>query len=149
MDFPTHFRNGSVLLAPPVSDKWTLLETMVDSLSATWNLSKDAQNLCLERVLERERCVSTGMEAGIAVPHAAIEGLEKMVVSMAILPGGLEFESLDGQPAEIVVMILVPKHEKLIHLQTLTEVARRLGDASFRAELLSAASPEAVIQLWS
>ena len=63
--------------------------------------------------------------------------------------GGLDFESLDGRPAQIVVMILVPKHEKLIHLQTLTEVARRLGDASFRTDLLAAASPEAVIQLWS
>ncbi|PCJ53956.1 MAG: PTS sucrose transporter subunit IIABC [Planctomycetota bacterium] len=149
MDFPTHFRSGSVLLAPLVTDKWNLLENMVDSLSSTWNLSNEAQNLCLESVLERERCVSTGMEAGIAVPHAAVEGLDKMVVSMAILPGGLDFESLDGQPAQIVVMILVPKHEKLIHLQTLTEVARRLGDASFRTDLLAAASPEAVIQLWS
>ena len=149
MDFPTHFRSGSVLLAPSVPDKWKLLESMVDALSSAWNLSEEAQNLCLECVVAREQCVSTGMEAGIAVPHAAVEGLEKMVVSMAILPGGLDFESLDGQPAQIVVMILVPKHEKLMHLQTLTEVARRLGDASFRSTLLAAAAPEDVVQLWS
>ncbi|MDA0666162.1 MAG: PTS sugar transporter subunit IIA [Planctomycetota bacterium] len=149
MDFPTHFRSGSVLLAPSVSDKWKLLESMVDAVSSAWDLSEDAQSLCLECVVAREQCVSTGMEAGIAVPHAAVEGLDKMVVSMAILPEGLDFESLDGKPAQIVVMILVPKHEKLIHLQTLTEVARRLGDATFRNDLLAAADPEDVIQLWS
>jgi len=149
MDFPAHFRSGSVLLAPPVSDKWNLLEAMVEALSSAWNLTVEAQNLCLECVVAREQCVSTGMEAGIAVPHAAVEGLDRMLVSMAILPGGLAFESIDGQPAQIVVMILVPKHEKLIHLQTLAEVARRLGDASFRADLLAAAAPEDVVQLWS
>lgn len=149
MDFPAHFRSGSVLLAPTVSDKWKLLESMVDALSSAWNLSKEAQSLCLQSVVAREQCVSTGMEAGIAVPHAAVEGLDQMVVSMAILPGGLDFESLDGQPAQIVVMILVPKHEKLMHLQTLTEVARRLGNPSFRTNLLAAKGPEAVVQLWS
>ena len=149
MDFPAHFRPDSVLLAPKVSDKWNLLEAMVDALSTAWNLPEEARNLCLESVVAREQCVSTGMEAGIAVPHAAVEGLDQMVVSMAILPDGLNFESLDGQPAQIVVMILVPKHEKLVHLQTLTEVARRLGDASFRSTLLAAPAPQDVVQLWS
>jgi len=149
MDFPAHFRSGSVLLGPPVPDKWKLLESMVEALASAWNLSEEAKNLCLECVVAREQCVSTGMEAGIAVPHAAVEGLSNMVVSMAILPDGLDFESLDGQPAQIVVMILVPKHEKLMHLQTLTEVARRLGDADFRSNLLASTQPEAVVQLWS
>jgi len=149
MDFPTHFRAGSILLAPPVSDKWELLESMVDALATAWNLSSEVRNLCLECVVAREECVSTGMEAGIAVPHAAVEGLEQMFVSMALLPDGLDFASLDDKPAQIVVMILVPKHEKLMHLQTLTEVARRLGDVSFRDQLLQASSTEDVVQLWS
>jgi len=149
MDFPNHFRSGSILLAPHVSDKWKLLESMVDALANTWKLSAEARNLCLKCVVAREECVSTGMEAGIAVPHAAVDGLEKMLVGMAVLPDGLDFASLDSKPAQIVVMILVPKHEKLMHLQTLTEVARRLGDSTFRTNLLQASSPEAVLQLWS
>jgi PTS system fructose-specific IIC component len=78
-----------------------------------------------------------------------VEGLPKMIIGMAILPEGLAFESLDSQPATVVVMILVPKSEKLAHLQTLTEVARRLSGNAFRQSLLQAQSGEQVVELWS
>jgi len=54
-----------------------------------------------------------------------------MLVGMALLPDGMDFEAMDGQSTEVVVLILVPKAEKLMHLQTLSEVARRLGDPRF------------------
>ena len=149
MDFPAHFRSASVLLAPQVSDKWKLLESMVEAVALSWEMSPEIQAQCLSCVVAREESVSTGMEAGIAVPHAAVEGLEQMVVGMAILPQGLEFASLDGRPTQVVVMILVPREEKLLHLRSLTEVARRLSDPDFRHNLLRAQDPDEVIRLWS
>lgn len=149
MDFPDHLLPDSVLLAPAVSDKWKLLESMVQAVSGSWDMSPEIREACHKCVFAREESASTGMEAGIAVPHAAVDGLEHLVISMAIMPEGLEFASLDGKPAQVIVMILVPKKEKLIHLQTLTEVARRLANADFRAQLLQAGSPADVIQLWS
>ncbi len=149
MDFPAHLRPSSILLAPQVADKWALLADMVRALQASWDFSEELYEVCLRCVLEREKSVSTGMEAGIAVPHAAVDGLPTMVMSMALIPEGLEFGSLDGKPAQVVVMILVPKQEKLMHLQTLTEVARRLGNQEFRQALLAAASAEEVLRLWN
>ncbi|MGB0952192.1 MAG: PTS sugar transporter subunit IIA [Planctomycetota bacterium] len=149
MDFPNHLLPDSVLLAPTVSDKWKLLESMVQAVADSWNMSPEIAEACQKCVFAREESASTGMEAGIAVPHAAVDGLEHLVIGMAILPDGLAFASLDGKPAQVVVLILVPKKEKLIHLQTLTEVARRLANADFRAQLLDSGSPADVIQLWS
>lgn len=149
MDFPAHLLPDSVLLAPSVSDKWKLLETMVQAVADSWQLSPEIATSCHQCVFAREESASTGMEAGIAVPHAAVDGLEQLVISMALLPKGLEFASLDGKPAQVVVLILVPKKEKLIHLQTLTEVARRLANADFRSELLQASDAADVIRMWS
>lgn len=122
---------------------------MVEAVADSWQMSPEIREACQKCVFAREESASTGMEAGIAVPHAAVDGLEHLVISMALLPAGLEFSSLDGKPAKVVVLILVPKKEKLVHLQTLTEVARRLANADFRTELLQASSAAEVIQKWS
>lgn len=149
MVFASQLRPGAVVIAPSVSDKWALLRQMVEAASKAWDLSPELLETCHQRVVAREKSVSTGMEAGIAVPHAAVEGLDEVVCGLALLPKGLAFDSLDQQDAQVVVMILVPKHEKLAHLSTLTEVARRLGDASFRAQLLKKTSAEDVLAMWT
>jgi len=149
MDFPTHFRPATVLLSPKVQSKWDLLDAMVESAAKAWEFSAELAAESQRCLVAREQSVSTGMEAGIAVPHAAVAGLPKMILGMAIIPAGLEFESLDGQPSTVIVMILVPKSEKLAHLQTLTEVARRLSDSAFRQNLLEAQTGEQVVDLWT
>ncbi len=149
MVFASRLRPDAVLISPEVADKWVLLREMVEAAAGAWELSSELLARCHRCLVAREESVSTGMEAGIAVPHAAVEGLEEVVCGLALLPQGLAFDSLDGQPAQVVVMILVPKHEKLAHLSTLTEVARRLGDRDFRDRLLKASAPEEVLQLWA
>jgi len=149
MVFASRLRPGAILISPSVGDKWGLLRQMVEAASEAWELSPELLARCHRCLVAREESVSTGMEAGIAVPHAAVEGLNEVVVGLSLLPQGLAFDSLDGQPAQVVVMILVPKHEKLAHLSTLTEVARRLGDSAFRSTLLQAKSAEDVLKLWA
>jgi mannitol/fructose-specific phosphotransferase system IIA component (Ntr-type) len=149
MDFPAHFRPATVLLSPQVKDKWGLLRAMVNAAAKAWDFPEELQMESHRCLVAREESVSTGMEAGIAVPHAAVDGLPKMIIGMAIIPEGIEFESLDGQATTVVVMILVPKTEKLAHLQTLTEVARRLSGTAFRQSLLQAETGEQVVALWS
>lgn len=149
MVFASQLRPGAVVIAPSVSDKWALLRQMVEAAAGAWELSPELLENCHRRLVAREESVSTGMEAGIAVPHAAVEGLDEVVCGLALLPKGLPFDSLDQQDAQVVVMILVPKHEKLAHLSTLTEVARRLGDASFRAQLLQKTAADDVLAMWA
>lgn len=149
MDIKSQFSPACVLLNPPVPDKWALLDCLIDCAAEAWGLDDSLRESSRAALIARERSVSTGMEAGIAVPHAAVEGLPQMIVGMALMPSGLEFESLDQRPAKLVVMILVPKHEKLAHLTTLSQVARRLSDKGFRDRLLAAPDADAIVSMWT
>lgn len=148
MSLADHLDARAVLLRPPAADKWALLRQMVAALVDCGRIPAPALEAAAAAVEARERSVSTGMEQGIAVPHASLEGLERVSAALALLPEGLDFQSLDGQPARIVVLLLVPRHEKLAHVRTLTEVARRLSDAGFRERLLRAPTADAAVELW-
>jgi mannitol/fructose-specific phosphotransferase system IIA component (Ntr-type) len=97
----------------------------------------------LEQVLTRERSMSTGMERGIAIPHAAVDQVDRVVACMGIVsrPAGLAFESIDGQPARLIVLLVIPRSQKLLHIRTLADVARVLGIDSIRDALTAATTP--------
>ena len=138
----------AVLMNPSAGDKWALLDLFVDHIVLHGCLPDSQKQVAKNALLAREQSVSTGMEYGIAVPHATLEGLSRLIAGIAILPEGLEFQSLDGSPAQIVVFLLVPREEKLAHVRTLTEIARRLGDPVFRYRLLALEKEEQVVEAW-
>ena len=144
-----HLTSADVLLAPQVSSKWELIDLMVERLVSSGSLDASMEGAAKTALVEREKSVSTGMEHGIAVPHAALDDLHCLKVAMGLIPAGLEFQSVDGKPAEIVILLLVPKQEKVLHLSTLTEVARRLGSAEFRVRLLAVKNGEEAVACWS
>lgn len=148
MSLVEHLAADDVLLAPKVASKWELIDLLVERMVASGSLRADTEQAAKAALVERENSVSTGMEHGIAVPHAALEDLDCLKVAMGLLPDGLEFESVDRKPAKIVVLLLVPKKEKVLHLKTLTEVARRLGAAEFRTRLLASKSGDEVVDCW-
>lgn len=126
-------------------DKWDALGQLVEHLVENGRLSSEQAPGIRDAVLARERSMSTGMEHGIAIPHAAVEGVEEILVALGVVSseGGLNFESIDGQPARLVVLLVIPKAQKLLHIRTLADVARVLGKDSVREELLAAETPEA------
>jgi mannitol/fructose-specific phosphotransferase system IIA component (Ntr-type) len=149
MPLSDHLHHAAVLIAPPARDKWHLIEMLAEAMVVSGRLPAARRADAVEALFARERCVSTGLEDGVAVPHAALEGLPGMVVALALLPDGIGFDAQDGKPTQVVVAVLVPRHEKLLHLQTLAEVARRLGDPEFRAELLQCSDGRAARALWT
>jgi mannitol/fructose-specific phosphotransferase system IIA component (Ntr-type) len=130
------------------ADKWSSIGLLVDHLVRRARIPAEAVDAIRTAVLARERSMSTGMERGIAIPHAAVEGVEQLAVALGIVHGeaGLNFESIDGQPARLVVLLVIPKNQKLLHIRTLADVARVLAKESVRAELLAAETAEAAWQ---
>src|SRR5438105_695560 len=86
------------------ADKWDAIQKLVGHLVQRGRLPAAAQGAIVEAVLARERSMSTGMEHGIAIPHAAVDGVETVLACMGIVsnPSGLSFESIDGRPTRIV-----------------------------------------------
>jgi len=142
--------NGLKVPFQPV-DKWEAIESLVQHLSEAGTLAEDKVELALDLVLQRERSMSTGMEKGIAIPHAAIPGLEQLSACLGITPKGegIAFESMDGAPTELVVLLLIPKDKKLLHIRTLADVARILGNEEVRDRLTQSVDAQSALQVLS
>lgn len=82
-----------------------------------------------ETLLQRERLGSTGVGNGIAIPHGKLENLGKLFGLFARLEKPIDFESLDGEPVDIVFLLLAPEAAGADHLKALARVARMLRDA--------------------
>ncbi len=93
----------------------------------------------IEHVLaERERLQSTGVGGGVAIPHGAIERLDRTLGAVLICPRPIAFEAIDGAPVGILFAVIGPRRATGEHLKTLARVSRLLRDDAFRARLLAA-----------
>jgi len=91
---------------------------------------------------DREELQSTGIGDGVAIPHGSLEVLDGQTAAMLLCPAGVEFDSIDGRPARIVIGVVGPKRATGEHLRMLARISRLLRDGSFRDRLLS--SPNGV-----
>jgi PTS system nitrogen regulatory IIA component len=114
-------------------------------------LSRVASEVCglsaraiFDAVLERERLGSTGVGGGVAIPHARLPGLPKICGIFARLENGIDFESLDDQPVDLVFMLLAPVDAGADHLKALARVSRVLRRLDLRDRVRAAPNAEAI-----
>ncbi len=143
MDLCELFTADDLVVGFDPTDKWDGIERLVDCLVETGKLDAGVSQKVLEQVLARERSMSTGMEHGIAIPHAAVDQTDHVLACMGIVSrqGGLAFDSIDAQPARVIVLLVIPRSQKLLHIRTLADVARVLQTDSVRDALIGADSP--------
>lgn len=140
-------RPGVVKVGLEAEDKYEAIEELVDVLADAHEIPLSLRDHVVEVVTEREHSMSTGMEHGIALPHGASEKLDDIVAAMGIAKPGIPFESLDGKPAQIIILLVLPRANFQGHVRTLAGIAHLLGNAQFRKRLLEAGSAEDVIGL--
>lgn len=100
-------------------------------------------------VLEREDVMSTGIGLGIAVPHAKVPCVKEFVLAVGRSRDGIEFQSLDGKPVNLVVLIAGPEERQARYLQVLASVTLRLRREDVRRALLEAKDAAAMIAILS
>jgi nitrogen PTS system EIIA component len=92
----------------------------------------------LRRVLEeRELLASTAIGDGIAIPHGKLDAVGHLVGALGRAKQGLEFESIDGKPTNLVFMLVAPAASTGVHLKALARLSRLFRDADFRQRLLT------------
>jgi len=123
------------------ADKDRLLRELTGRAASALRL--DAAALA-DAIAQRERLGSTGMGDGIAIPHARIAGLSKPFGLLARLRRAIDFAAIDGQPVDIVFLLLLPSAARGEQLTALASVARRLRDAQVTADLRDAADGAAL-----
>ncbi|MDQ4136740.1 MAG: PTS IIA-like nitrogen regulatory protein PtsN [Pseudomonadota bacterium] len=97
-----------------------------------------------ETLLHRERLGSTGIGDGIAIPHGKIPRLSRLFGLVARLERPVDFEALDGQPVEIVFLLLAPEGAGADHLKALARIARVLREPGVRDRIRAARDANAI-----
>lgn len=106
--------------------KEEVIDELLDAIAATGCLrSRDAAR---EAIMAREEQMSTGMEHGVAIPHARTDEVDELVCAVGTTPKGLEFGSLDGEPSRIFILTLTPRRADAPHVQFMATVCRFLDD---------------------
>ena len=100
-----------------------------------------------DNLFARESLGSTGLGAGVAIPHGRIKGLKQPLAGFMRLAEPIPFESPDGKPVSLLIFLLVPEQATQQHLEILSEIAQLLSDRETREGLATLHTPEAVHQL--
>jgi Kef-type K+ transport system membrane component KefB/mannitol/fructose-specific phosphotransferase system IIA component (Ntr-type) len=122
------------------TDKAGVIRELVDKLDRAGRIAD--RDMVLADVMEREATVSTGMEKGIAIPHARTQGVRGMALAIGLCPHGVDFQALDGEPARLIFLIASAPDDRGPHLQLLAAIAKRMRDEERRNKALAAGSPE-------
>lgn len=142
----TKILHPNCIIAPlKGSDKESVITELVDALDQNSLLSN--RNQVLEAVLMREETRSTGIGSGIAIPHGKCAGVKDLVMAVGIAATPVEFNSIDGKPVTIIVLLASPIDRTGPHIQALAKISRMMLDQDFKSRLEKSTSPEDVYQL--
>lgn len=126
----------SIDLKAQPKDKAAALEHLITLMERGGNLlDKDEYRAC---VLRREEEGSTGIGEGIAIPHAKTSAVKAPGLAAMLVKEGVEFDSLDGEPAKLFFLIAAPDTKDNVHLDVLSHLSMLLMNDDFRSELLNA-----------
>lgn len=116
--------------------KRDVLVELTDALLSV-NPKLDRENI-LKVLLERERLGSTGIGDGVAIPHGKLKELDSLLISFGLSRQGVDFDSMDGKPANLFFLLIAPEDSVGIHLKTLARISKLLKSTAARARLLAA-----------
>lgn len=122
------------------NSKQDAINKLVDLMAKNGNLTDKEKYT--QVVLKREEEGSTGIGEGIAIPHGKTDAVSKPGLSAMVINDGVEFDSLDGQPAKLLFLIAASNTKDNVHLDVLSRLSTLLMDTEFRKSLMEAKTPE-------
>ena len=138
-------KSESIALGQKPADKTSAIRQLADLMAASGNLSDKEQYL--KDVFAREASGTTGLGDGIATPHAKSTGVKEAGLAAMTVPEGMDFESMDGNPARLFFMIAAPDSANDAHIQILQQLAMMIMDPDFKEALIAAKTKEEFLHL--
>ena len=123
--------------------KEEVIEELVSLLADTSDVSD--VDAIYEAVMSREREGSTGLEKGVAIPHAKSDAVKSLSIVVGISRDGIEFESQDGKPAHLLFLMVAPTSESGPHVQAIAKIVKMIKLDKFRKKLIDAKKPQDVV----
>ena len=125
--------------------KQGIIEEMVDRLVTAGKITD--REAALDVIFEREKKMSTGMQNGVAIPHGKTDAVDDLVAAIGLQKDGVDFESLDENPATIFIMTVSSTKRTGPHIQFIAEVSRLLSSAERREALLAAKTNQEALDI--
>lgn len=129
-------KKQSICLDGKADSKEQVIREMVDLMAEGGNINDI--DTYRETVFKREEEGTTGIGEGIAIPHGKTEAVSAPGLAAMVLPEGVDYDSLDGEPAYLIFLIAAPNTEDNVHLEVLSRLSMLLMDEDFRNKLLHA-----------
>ena len=138
-------KKSGIALNPSVNTKEEAINKLVDLMDSTGRLND--KNAYKDAVLARESLSTTGIGDNIAIPHAKTTAVKEPGLSAMVLAKGIDYDSLDGEPAKLFFMIAAPEGENNLHLDVLARLSMMLMDPDFKEQLINAKSVDEFLAL--
>ncbi|MEQ8766127.1 MAG: PTS sugar transporter subunit IIA [Planctomycetota bacterium] len=138
-----------ILVDLKCEDKWDCIQRLVDWMVEKGKVESEHRDTVLTALVDREKSMSTGMEHGVAIPHGQVTCVDDIVAVFATSRDGVPFESIDGQPAKLIILLVIPKDRFRKHIQTLAGIARLLNQSDLREELVRAETSKDIMGIIS
>jgi nitrogen PTS system EIIA component len=132
---------NAIRLSLAARDKESCIKELVQLLESAHGVNTKGE--ILSKVLQRESMMSTGIGNGVAIPHGKTRLLDHLVAACGVAPAGIEFDSMDGEPATLFILLVSPESLRGPHVKALANVSRLLKEESVRNALRTSATPQA------
>jgi mannitol/fructose-specific phosphotransferase system IIA component (Ntr-type) len=129
------------------TNRWEAIDELIENLVTTGKISPQLKDAIVAVVKKRESSMSTGIGFGIGIPHASTDLITEVVGSLGRSGKGVNFDALDNQPVNLVMLFLVPQGQFQKHLHTLANIAKLLHKAEVRQALEQAPDAEAMLRI--
>jgi fructose-specific phosphotransferase system IIA component len=135
----------SIELNLKATTKKEVIEELVEILDKKGLLLD--KKVVIDSLFEREELGSTGIGQGVAIPHSKTKGVKELIGVFGISKKGVDFDSLDGEPANIFFLLLTPEGAAGLMLKALAKVSNFLKNKFYRKKILEANSREDIINI--
>lgn len=144
----TSFLNEKAISVELIAkDKEGVIRELVELLVKAGEISQRDVEKLMKILMNREALGSTGIGHGVAIPHGKSDCVKELVASLGISYQGIDFESLDGEPAHIFFLLIAPEDSAGPHLKALARISRLLKDRLFRESLKNAKDDKTLLKI--
>jgi fructose-specific phosphotransferase system IIA component len=147
MDLGDILTKAQIITDLRATTRWEAIDELINNLVATGKITPQHQDAIAAVVKKRESSMSTGIGFGIGIPHASTDLINEVVGALGRSKKGVNFDALDNQPVNLVMLFLVPQGQFQKHLHTLANIAKLLHKAEFRQALEQAPDADAMLQI--
>jgi len=145
MDLVDYLPESRIVVNLDGKDKYQVMEKLLDVLVEEKKVFDKER--AWNDLVEREQYLSTGLENGLAVPHAKTDAVRELVVAFGLSKKGVEFDSLDGKPAHFIFLVLSPRETSGPHIKMLAQITRLFRNLELGERLLQVNSPKEVREI--